>query len=92
MVRADIRVYLDGTKCLPDEMAGDKVVHFWVDFGQKAEIRLRWQASNQYSLWLTKGDQWVSVITVGPGKMRYLQVTKVSDRVLTLHEGSRGAM
>ncbi|POM79809.1 Hypothetical protein PHPALM_2437 [Phytophthora palmivora] len=77
---------------------GDKVEHvcwkdhYWIDVGQTAEIRLRGQTSNQYKLWVTRGDRWVPTITVGPGKTRYLQVTNVSDRALTLHEGSRVAM
>ncbi|POM62666.1 reverse transcriptase [Phytophthora palmivora] len=70
---------------------GDKD-HYWIDVGQTAEIRLRGQTSNQYKLWVTMGDRWVPTITVGPGKTRYLQVTNVSDRALTLHEGSRVAM
>ncbi|POM65515.1 Hypothetical protein PHPALM_18754 [Phytophthora palmivora] len=98
----------DGTICLPDEVRiqmagrrplyGDKIEHvcwkdhYWIDVGQTAEIRLRSQTSNQYKLWVTRGDRWVPTITIGPGKTRYLQVTNVSDRALTLHEGSRVAM
>ncbi|POM68183.1 Hypothetical protein PHPALM_15687, partial [Phytophthora palmivora] len=107
MVPAGIRLDL-ATICLPDEVRlqmagrrplyGDKVEHvcwkghYWIDVGQMAEIRLRGQTSNQYKLWVTRGDRWVPTITIGPGKKRYLQVTNVSDRVLTLHEGSRVAM
>ncbi|POM61205.1 reverse transcriptase, partial [Phytophthora palmivora] len=98
----------DETICLPDEVRlqmagrrplyGDKVEHvcwndhYWIDVGQTAEIRLRGQTSNLYKLWVTRGDRWVPTITVGPGRTRYLQVTNVSDRALTLHEGSRVAM
>ncbi|POM60841.1 hypothetical protein PHPALM_30247, partial [Phytophthora palmivora] len=77
---------------------GDKVEHvcwkdhYWIDVGQTAEIRLRGQMSNQYKLWVTRGDRWVPTIPVGPGRTRYLQVTNISDRALTLHEGSRVAM
>ncbi|POM70014.1 LOW QUALITY PROTEIN: Hypothetical protein PHPALM_13631 [Phytophthora palmivora] len=107
MVPAGIRLDLaDGTICLPDEVRlqmagrrplyGDKVEHvcwkdhYWIDVGQTAEIRLRGQTSNQYKLWVTRG--WVPTITVGPGRTRYLQVTNISDRALTLHEGSKVAM
>ncbi|POM65604.1 LOW QUALITY PROTEIN: Reverse transcriptase [Phytophthora palmivora] len=103
---AGIRLDLaDGTICLPDEVRlqiagrcplyGDKVEHvcrkdhYWID---TAEIRLRGQTSNQYKLWVTRGDRWVPTIIVGSGKARYLQVTNVSDCALTLHEGSRVAM
>ncbi|POM79027.1 Reverse transcriptase [Phytophthora palmivora] len=98
----------DGTISLPDEVRlqmagrcplyGDKIEHvcwkdhYGIDVGQTAEIRLRGQTSNQYKLWVTRGDRWVPTITVGPGRTRYLQVTNVSDRALTLHEGSRVAM
>ncbi|POM67682.1 LOW QUALITY PROTEIN: Hypothetical protein PHPALM_16272, partial [Phytophthora palmivora] len=98
----------DGTICLSDEVRlqmagrrplyGDKVEHvcwkdhYWIDVGQTAEIRLRGQTSNQYKLWVTRGDRWVPTITIGPGKTRYLQVTNISDHALTLHEGSRVAM
>ncbi|POM80503.1 Hypothetical protein PHPALM_1656 [Phytophthora palmivora] len=98
----------DWTICLPDEVRlqmagrrplfGDKIEHvcwkdhYWIDVGQTAEIRLRGQISNQYKLWVTRGDRWVPTITTGPGKTRYLQVTNGSDRALTLHEGSRVAM
>ncbi|POM57577.1 Hypothetical protein PHPALM_37889 [Phytophthora palmivora] len=98
----------DGTICLPDEVRlqmagrrplyGDKVEHvcwkghYWIDVGQTAEIRLRSQTSNQYKLWVTRGDRWVPTITVGLGRTRYLQVINVSDRALTLHEGLRVAM
>ncbi|POM76567.1 Reverse transcriptase [Phytophthora palmivora] len=83
----------DGAICLPDEVRlqmagrrplyGDKVEHvcwkdhYWIDVGQTAEIRLRGQTSNQYKLWVTRGDRWVRTITVGPGRTRYLQVTNV---------------
>ncbi|POM69835.1 LOW QUALITY PROTEIN: Hypothetical protein PHPALM_13843 [Phytophthora palmivora] len=105
MVPAGIRLDLaDGTICLPDEVRlqmagrrplyGDKIEHghYWIVVGQTAEIRLSSQTSNQYELWVTRGDRWVPTITVGPGKTRYLRVTNVSDRALTLHEGSRVAM
>ncbi|POM66394.1 Hypothetical protein PHPALM_17752 [Phytophthora palmivora] len=98
----------DGTICLPDEVRlqmagrrplyGDKIEHvcwkdhYWIDVGQTAEMRLRGQTSNQYKLWVTRGDRWVPTITVGPGRTRYLQVTNISDHALTLHEGSRVAM
>ncbi|POM71535.1 LOW QUALITY PROTEIN: Hypothetical protein PHPALM_11885 [Phytophthora palmivora] len=98
----------DGTICLPDEVRlqmagrrplyGDKVEHvcwkdhYWINVGQTAEIRLRGQTSNQYKLWVTRGDRWVPTITVRPGRTRSLQVTNISDRALTLHEGSRVAM
>ncbi|POM81104.1 LOW QUALITY PROTEIN: Hypothetical protein PHPALM_971 [Phytophthora palmivora] len=98
----------DGTICLPDEVRlqmagrrplyGDKVEHvcwkdhYWIDVGQTAETRLRGQTPNQYRLWVTRGDRWVPTITVGPGRTRYLQVTDISDRALTLHERSRVAM
>ncbi|POM68913.1 Reverse transcriptase [Phytophthora palmivora] len=105
MVLAGIRLDLaDGTICLPDEVRlqmagrrplyGDKIEHvcwkdhYWIDVGQTAEIKLRSQTSNQ----ITRGDRWVPTITIGPGKTRYLQVTNVSDRALTHHEGSRVAM
>ncbi|POM79816.1 Hypothetical protein PHPALM_2428, partial [Phytophthora palmivora] len=86
----------DGTICLPDEVRlqmagrrplyGDKVEHvcwkdhYWIDVGQTAEIRLRGQKSNQYKLWVTRGDRWVPMITVGPGRTRYLQVTNIRSR------------
>ncbi|POM76151.1 Hypothetical protein PHPALM_6651 [Phytophthora palmivora] len=69
-----------GTICLPDEgrlqmagrrpLYGDKIEHvcwkdhYWIDVGQTVEIRLRGQTSNQYKLWVTRGDRWVPTITV----------------------------
>ncbi|POM59880.1 hypothetical protein PHPALM_31327 [Phytophthora palmivora] len=84
----------EGTICLPDEvhlqmagrrpLYGDKIEHvcwkdhYWIDVGQTSEIRLHSQTSNQYKLWVTRGDRWVPTITVGPGKTRYLQVTSAT--------------
>ncbi|POM75587.1 Hypothetical protein PHPALM_7296 [Phytophthora palmivora] len=87
----EVRLQMAGSRPL----CGDKVEHvcwkdhYWIDVGQTAEIRLRGQTSNRYKLWVTWGDRWVPTITVGPGRTRYLQVINISNRALTLHEGSR---
>ncbi|POM78630.1 LOW QUALITY PROTEIN: Hypothetical protein PHPALM_3819 [Phytophthora palmivora] len=76
----------DGTICLPDEVRlqmagrgplyGDKIEvvcwkdHYWIDVGQAAEIKLRSQTSNQYKLWVTRGDRWVSMGANDPSRTR----------------------
>ncbi|POM79343.1 Hypothetical protein PHPALM_3014, partial [Phytophthora palmivora] len=78
---------IEGRTRLKITLAGSLVYFFdaWVDGRDQA-------TRSEYKLWVTRGDRWVPMITVGPGKTRYLQVTNVSDRALTLHEGSRVAM
>ncbi|EGZ25058.1 hypothetical protein PHYSODRAFT_478106 [Phytophthora sojae] len=98
----------DGTICLPDEVRiqlagrrplyGDKVEQVTltgyreIDIAGSVEVKLRTRSTEHQKLWVTRGDRWVPTVTGGPDKIRYLQLTNVSDRELVLHQGTRLAM
>ncbi|EGZ24685.1 hypothetical protein PHYSODRAFT_424253, partial [Phytophthora sojae] len=98
----------DGTICLPDEVRiqlagrrplyGDKVEQVTltgyreIDIAGTVEVKRRTRSTEHQKLWVTRGDRWVPTVTGGSGKIRYLQLTNVSDRELVLHQGTRLAM
>ncbi|KAG2850774.1 hypothetical protein PC113_g16485 [Phytophthora cactorum] len=97
MVPAGIRLDLaDGTLCLPDEVRiqltgrrplyGEHVCSVEpermtsVDAAQSLEVPLCPEPSE--TLWLTRGERWVSTVVKGPGKRLYLRITNGSDRTM----------
>ncbi|KAE8995088.1 hypothetical protein PR002_g19735 [Phytophthora rubi] len=74
----------DGSLCLPDEVRiqhsgrrqlyNDKArivrldQHLQIDVGDSMEVPMRRQASDQDSLWVTRGDRWVPTVSRGPSK------------------------
>ncbi|OWY99122.1 LOW QUALITY PROTEIN: hypothetical protein PHMEG_00029938 [Phytophthora megakarya] len=35
-------------------------------------------------LWVTRGERWVPTVTEGPGRIRYLVISNIGDRILRL--------
>ncbi|KAE8901089.1 hypothetical protein PF003_g14802 [Phytophthora fragariae] len=95
----------DGSVCLPDEVKiqlsgrrqlyNDKArtlrldQHSQVNVGESVEIPLRSRASDQEKLWLTRGDRWVPSLISGPGRIKYVEITNISDRKLILQRDER---
>ena len=94
----------DGTLCLPDEVrillagrrppyrstmqvitANDQ--HVVIPVGKPAEVRIGIGAANA-TLWVTRDPKWVPTVVTGPGKIKYLQLTNLSDRDLVLRHGA----
>ncbi|EGZ16784.1 hypothetical protein PHYSODRAFT_330843 [Phytophthora sojae] len=98
----------DGSICLPDEvniqlsrrrqLYNDNVRHVCIDqgmqiaIGDSIELPLRMKMTDREKLWVTRGDRWVPTVVRGPGRIRYLQVTNISDKDLVLHRNERIAM
>ncbi|KAE9311255.1 hypothetical protein PF008_g20249 [Phytophthora fragariae] len=98
----------DGSLCLPDEvriqLSGRRQLynnkarivrldqHLQIDVGDSMEVRMRRQASDQDSLWVTRGDRWVPTVRRGPGKTWYLAITNVGEKKLILQGDERIAM
>ncbi|KAE8957029.1 hypothetical protein PR001_g31521, partial [Phytophthora rubi] len=90
----------DGSMCLPDEIRvnlrgrrrifSDKVrpvyvgEHLTLEVAESMELPLQIRGSDKEKLWLARGERWVPTIVKGPGKLRYLHVTNLSDKTLIL--------
>ncbi|KAE8993236.1 hypothetical protein PR002_g20301 [Phytophthora rubi] len=95
----------DGSVCLPDEVKtqlsgrrqlyNDKArmlrldQHSQVNVGESVEIPLRFRASDQEKLWLTRGDRWVRSLVSGPVKIKYVEITNISDPKIILQRDER---
>ena len=95
----------EGTLCLPDEvriqLAGRKTLYSGsmseVKLGQYVnlpatkyvEVPLKRSLSDQWKLWITRGDRWVTTMVQGRGQYRFLRVTNVSDKDLILHDDTK---
>ena len=95
----------EGTVCLPDEvriqLAGRKTLYnshvSEVKLGKYVnlpatkfvEVPLKRSASDQWKLWITRGDRWVTTMVQGHGQHRFLRFTNVGDRDLTLHDDTK---
>ncbi|CAI5706523.1 unnamed protein product [Peronospora effusa] len=95
----------DGTICLPDEvrihLTGRKTLYSGhvseVKLGQYVnlpatkyvEVPLKKVTSDQWKLWMTRGDRWVTTMIQGHGHRQFLRVTNVSDKDLILHEDTK---
>ncbi|CAI5711485.1 unnamed protein product [Peronospora effusa] len=85
MVPAGIRLYLaDGSLCLPDEVR--------ISVGGCTEVPLKRSTSEQWKLWVTRGERWVTTMIQGIGRRPILKITNVSPRPLTLHEDTKIVM
>ncbi|OWZ01191.1 hypothetical protein PHMEG_00027478 [Phytophthora megakarya] len=56
---------------------------------ESVELPLRLRTSDHENLWVTRGDHWVPTTVHGPGKIRYMRITNVGDKVLILHHDLR---
>ncbi|KAE8963674.1 hypothetical protein PF011_g28947 [Phytophthora fragariae] len=90
----------DGSMCLPDEIRvmlhrrrqifSDKArpvcvgEHLMVGIARSVELPLRLREADNEKLWLTRGQGWVPTLIKGPGRLRYLHITNLSDRTLIL--------
>ncbi|GMF16092.1 unnamed protein product [Phytophthora fragariaefolia] len=95
----------DGSFCLPDEVKiqlsgrrqlyNDKArimtlgQYSQIEAGDVIELPVRLKMSGHEKLWLTRGDRWEPTVVRGPGKIRYLQLTNISDSKLIMHGGER---
>ncbi|OWZ03421.1 reverse transcriptase [Phytophthora megakarya] len=57
--------------------------------GESVELPLRVRSSIHDKLWVTRGDQWVSTMSDGPGRAKYISITNIGDEVLILHQDPR---
>ncbi|KAE8898192.1 hypothetical protein PF003_g17966 [Phytophthora fragariae] len=90
----------DGSMCLPDEIRvmlhgrrqifSDKArpvcvgEHLTVGVAGSVELPLRLREADHEKLWLTRGQSWVPTLMKGPGRLRYLHITNLSNQKLIL--------
>jgi hypothetical protein len=55
-----------------------------VGVAESLELPVRLRGTDKEKLWLARGDRWVPTLVKGPGKLRYLRVTNLSDTKLIL--------
>ncbi|POM71469.1 Hypothetical protein PHPALM_11964 [Phytophthora palmivora] len=60
--------------------------HIQIEIGQSVELQLHLRMSDHEKFWVTRGDRWVPTVVKGVGKRRYLQITNVSDKAITIQE------
>ena len=98
----------DGTLCLPDEvrvqLSGRRTLYnarvsdvklgryVQISVGGCTEVPLKRSTSEQWELWVTKGERWVTTLIEGIGRRQILKITNVSPRPLTLHEDTKIGM
>ncbi|OWY97783.1 hypothetical protein PHMEG_00031603 [Phytophthora megakarya] len=96
-VRMDLA---DGSMRLPDEVGiplnsrkrlfGEKVrsvilersLRIPVGHSEETDVRIKLSATEK--LWVTRGERWIPTVTEGPGRTRYLVISKIGDRILPL--------
>ncbi|KAE9246089.1 hypothetical protein PF002_g6907 [Phytophthora fragariae] len=90
----------DGSMCLPDEIRvmlhgrrqifSDKArpvcvgEHLTVGVAGSVELPLRLREADHEKIWLTRGRSWVPTLMKGPGRLRYLHITNLSNQKLIL--------
>ena len=94
----------DGTLCLPDEvkihLAGRRPLygskmhavtindqHVVIPVGGSTEVKAG-AGSPKSKLWVRRDPYWVPTVTTGPGQIKYLQPTNLSDRDVILNHGA----
>ncbi|OWZ17179.1 LOW QUALITY PROTEIN: hypothetical protein PHMEG_0008911 [Phytophthora megakarya] len=60
-----------------------------IQSGESVELPLCLRTSDHEKFWVTLGDHWVPTIVNGSGKIRYMRITIVGDKVLILHQDLR---
>ncbi|OWY98913.1 hypothetical protein PHMEG_00030186 [Phytophthora megakarya] len=87
----EVRIQLSGRRQLYSDKA--KIVnvgqYLRIQAGERVELALRLRSSIYDKLWVTRGDQWVSTISSGPGRAKYISITNTGDEVLILHQDHR---
>ena len=98
----------DGTLCLPDEvrvqLSGRRTLfdtrvadvkldqYAQIPVGGYVEVPLKRSTSEQWKLWVTRGDRWVTTVTRGVGRRQFLKVTNVSPHALIMHDDTKIGM
>ncbi|POM58039.1 LOW QUALITY PROTEIN: Reverse transcriptase [Phytophthora palmivora] len=59
---------------------------FEVAVGGSIDIPIYSRASDRQKLWITRGERWVPTYVKGLGRRKYLRVTNLSDKPLTLFD------
>ena len=94
----------DGTLCLPDEvricLAGRRPPyrsnisavnlngqHIAIAAGRSTEVRIGVNPPKSKH-WVRRDVAWIPTVTDGPGRIKYLQLTNISDRDLILNYGA----
>ena len=94
----------DGTLCLPDEvhidLAGRKPPyrssiqavnlndqHVVIPVGRTTEVRIG-VGPPKAKLWVRRDVAWLPTVASGPGQIKYLQLTNLSDREIILNHGA----
>ncbi|OWZ19363.1 hypothetical protein PHMEG_0006402 [Phytophthora megakarya] len=87
----EVRIQLSGRRQLYSDKA--RIVNLGqylrIQSGESVELPLRLRISDHEKFWVTRGDHWVPTIVHGPGKIRYMRITDVGDKVLILHHDLR---
>ncbi|OWZ02012.1 hypothetical protein PHMEG_00026508 [Phytophthora megakarya] len=94
MVPAGVRMDLaDGSMRLPDEVGiplngrkrlSDRSLSNNLYESRSEETAAKIELSATEKLWVTRGERWVSTVTEGPGRIRYLVISNIGDRILRL--------
>ncbi|OWY98545.1 hypothetical protein PHMEG_00030667 [Phytophthora megakarya] len=97
-VRMDLA---DGSMRLPDEVGiplngrkrlyGEKVrsvilersLRIPVGHAEETDVRIKLSATEK--LWVTRGERWIPTVTEGLGRIRYLVISNIGDRILRLN-------
>ncbi|POM76967.1 LOW QUALITY PROTEIN: Hypothetical protein PHPALM_5736 [Phytophthora palmivora] len=87
----EVRIQLSGRRQLYTDKARLVTVgeHIQIEIGQSVELQLHLRMSDHEKFWVTRGDRWVPTVVKGLGKRRYLQITNVSDKTITLQKDVR---
>ncbi|OWZ12586.1 LOW QUALITY PROTEIN: hypothetical protein PHMEG_00014226 [Phytophthora megakarya] len=79
----EARIQLRGRRLLYSDKA--RIVNLGqylrIQPGGLAELPLRLRTSDHEKFWVTRGNHWVPTIVHGPGKIRYMRITNVGDKV-----------
>ncbi|OWZ15795.1 hypothetical protein PHMEG_00010499 [Phytophthora megakarya] len=63
--------------------------HLRIQPGESVELPLRLRTSDHEEIWVTRRDHWVPMVANGPGKIIYMRITNVGEKVLILHQDLR---
>ncbi|OWZ11734.1 hypothetical protein PHMEG_00015202 [Phytophthora megakarya] len=84
----EVRIQLTGRRQLYSDKA--RIVNLGqylrVQPRGSAELLLPLRTWDHEKFWITRGDRWVPTIAHGPGRIRYMRITNVGDKVLILHQ------
>jgi hypothetical protein len=82
----EVRVMLHGRRQIFSDKARPVYVDDYLIVGvaESLELPVRLRGTDKEKLWFARGDRWVPTLVKGPGKLRYLRVTNLSDTKLIL--------